>query len=285
MGTLTIQMLRKHIVGAAAAGMWLATTGIAGAAETNAATPVAATETNTAVNLATNLTANLTNRLATNTAASIATNGSTNLAAKPVVVATPKPAAPAPAAPVAPVGKTDYVAFKIINDRNIFNPNRTSRSAAPVVTTERPKVVKVESFALLGTMSYAKGSVAFFDGSNSSYKKAAKPADTIANYKIKEIAPNGVKLESGGKEVELRVGMQMRRQDEGEWQIGSKTESYATTSRSSSNDSPKSATSTSREDGASTPPPATTGTDSGAGGGASDLLKRLMEQRAKELAK
>ena len=126
----------------------------------------------------------------------------------------------------------------------------------------------VESFALLGTMSYAKGSVAFFDGSSSSFKKALKPADTIATYKIKEIAQNGVKLESGGKEVELRVGMQMRRQDEGEWQIGAKSDSYGSASPSATSGSSNSSRTRSSEGSAPNPPAPATGTDSGSNGGA-----------------
>lgn len=279
MGTLTKNLFLNPLVRVAATGLWLAASGpLARSAETNAAATAspAATNATPAAN--------------TNAASSAPTNAAPASAAAPPTAAVAAKSAPAPAAvaaasPAPGTSKTDYVAFKIINDRNIFNPNRTSRSAAPVVVAEKPKVVKVEAFALLGTMSYDKGSVAFFDGTSSSYKKAFKPAETIANYKIKEIAQSGVKLEADGKEVELRVGMQMRRQDEGEWQIGAKTESFSGGSRSSSGDSGRSSRSSTREGGEASSPAPASASDSGSSGGASDLLKRLMEQRAKELNK
>ena len=70
---------------------------------------------------------------------------------------------------------------------------------------------------LVGTMTYEKGTFAFFDGTSSDYKKALKLTDTIAGYKVTTIAPNGVKLASGTNEVELSVGAQLRREEDGPW--------------------------------------------------------------------
>ena len=75
------------------------------------------------------------------------------------------------------VARPDYQSFKIITDRNIFDPNRSSRSSR---RTEEAKPARVESFALVGTMSYENGTYAFFDGTGSSYRKAIKTGDTIA---------------------------------------------------------------------------------------------------------
>src|SRR5205085_7839701 len=97
-----------------------------------------------------------------------------------------------------PPGRLDFQAFKILTERNIFDPNRSSDSGP---RSEPRKAARVESFALVGTLSYEKGNFAFFDGSGSAYRKALKTGDTIAGYKIAEITAAGVKLEANGKQV------------------------------------------------------------------------------------
>jgi hypothetical protein len=220
--------------------------------------------------------------------------------AQPDKVATaPAPPAPAPAAPPPP---GSYEAFRLIAERNIFNPNRAPRSARPPPpTNETRRVPRVEAFALVGTMSYAKGSYAFFDSPSSQYRKSLKPGEAIAGYTLKDIAPSHVKLARERKaedkvqteELELKVGHQMRREDEGEWQIIVQAERFSSTpATATGNDTGRagggssgSSRSRSRSDsgtgGPQPPPPPATSADGG--GGASDLLRRLMEQRQKEL--
>ena len=120
--------------------------------------------------------------------------------------------------------RPDYQAFKILTERNIFDPNRSSDSGA---RSEPRKTARVESFALVGTLSYEKGNFAFFDGSGSAYRKALETGDTIAGYKIAAITADRVKLEAEGKQVDLSVGMQMKKQDEGQWQLAGRAESLA----------------------------------------------------------
>ena len=69
-----------------------------------------------------------------------------------------------------------------------------------------------------------KGPFAFFDSANSSYRKALPPDGSIAGYKVSEIGGHTVKLTLGTNAVELRVGMQMRREGEGEWGAGRRSE-------------------------------------------------------------
>ena len=154
----------------------------------------------------------------------------------------------------------EYQAFKLIADRNIFDPNRSSRSRGP---TE--KQVRVESFALIGTMSYDKGDFAFFDGSSLEFKKVFKTGDTIAGYRIAAITSDAVRLEVNGAQTELRVGMQMKREDEGEWQRSARTLAAA-----------------------SATPAQVSGEKSGGestGGEQSEVLKRLVQQREQEMNK
>ncbi len=160
--------------------------------------------------------------------------------------------------------RLDYSSFKIIADRNIFNSTRSGRSAR--TDGEPQKQTKVDAFSLVGTMTYEKGRFAFFDGTSSEYKKVLKSDGAIAGYKITDIAPAHVKLGLDGKEIELRVGMQMRRQDEGEWQQVAQTGSYAGSGRS---------TAASKVD-------SSTSAESGSGGEESDVLKRLLQKREAE---
>ena len=166
----------------------------------------------------------------------------------------------------------EFSSFRIISDRNIFDPNRSGRRAErPARETRRAP--RVDSFSLVGTMSYPKGAYAFFDGSSSDFRKSLTPGATIAGYTIREITPASVKLEANGSTLELKVGGQLRREEEGEWKLDSSGEraSYAAGASSSSGGSTSGG-----------------GSGSSGGGGASEsevneVLKRLMEQREKEL--
>ena len=123
--------------------------------------------------------------------------------------------APAPPA-VSPAQSFD--AFKNIPDRNIFNTRRyAGRTEAPPQTVRRDPVI--ESFSLLGTLDYPKGSVAFFEGSRESHRKAVKVDESIGDCKVTGIEPNLVRLEAAGKPVELKVGYMLRREDQGEWKM------------------------------------------------------------------
>lgn len=153
-------------------------------------------------------------------------------------------------------GLLDYSSFRIIAERNIFDPNRVPHSG---VASAQPKTV--DAFSLVGTMSYEKGIFAFFDGTRSDYKKVLKPNDTIAGYKVLSISSDAVKLQMNTNTVQVSVGTQMRRRDDGTWDRSASTETYAATT----------AATTSPADTASAPT-----------GAESDVLKKLMERRLKE---
>ncbi len=172
----------------------------------------------------------------------------------------------APAGTNGGLASLDYSAFKIIVDRNIFDPNRYPHRAGESRVRSAPKTV--DSLILVGTMSYEKGWFAFFDGSSSEYKKALKLTDTIAGYKVAEIEPNGVKLAAGTNRLELKVGMQMRREDEGAWLVAGQSGSYVAAP-----------TSTSTNAVAAT---ASAGSDAASSAAESDIIKRLMQKRQQE---
>ena len=117
-------------------------------------------------------------------------------------------------------------------------------------------------------MSYEKGEFAFFSGNSSSYEKAAKVADSIADYKVAEInsVSNIVKLVAGTNRLEMRVGMSLKRFDEGEWSLSSAPATYTPpTDSASSSDSSSSA-------------------QSGASASADDneVIKRMMQRREQQ---
>ena len=162
-----------------------------------------------------------------------------------------------------PQGGTNYQSFRIISERNIFNQNRSTRSARR--DSPRPRnSAAVQTLSLVGTMSYEKGEFAFFDGSKSEFRKPLKEGEKIAGYEVKEIQPSRVKIANETEEFDLKVGQQLRREDEGNWHL-------AIGSAAASPSSP--AISDSSSD---------TATSSGGNASEDEALKRLMEKRAKE---
>jgi hypothetical protein len=125
--------------------------------------------------------------------------------------------------------RLDYSSFRIVNDRNIFNANR-SGLGGPAEPREERRSARVEAFTLVGTMSYGKGPFAFFDGTSSDYRRVLPPGGTIAGHKVTDIAGGVVRLEAETNQFELKVGTQLRREDEGPWQVSEHAEAYASTS-------------------------------------------------------
>ncbi|HOY58962.1 MAG TPA: hypothetical protein PK640_12630 [Verrucomicrobiota bacterium] len=185
----------------------------------------------------------------------------------------------APAAEGADASSQDnYGGFRIISERNIFNANRSGRASHRPRETPRPS--RVDTLALLGTMSYEKGQFAFFDGSDSRYHATLKPGETIADLKVLDIGANHVKLDVQGNRLELKVGSQLRREDDGEWKVAPRDESpggWAARPATASSDSASARpTESSRTESGSTG-------SSGSSSDTSEALKRLLEKREKEM--
>ncbi len=108
-----------------------------------------------------------------------------------------------------------FTVFTTISDRNIFDPNRNPETPPPTV---EPSPV-LDAFALVGVIRYEKGPMAFFDGTSSQFKKAVRPGEQIDGFTVTTIADNNVRLNAGVKELELHFGMQVRRENQGEWRL------------------------------------------------------------------
>lgn len=173
-----------------------------------------------------------------------------------------KPPSPTPTStPVKATGTgpiyASFDTFRIIDERNIFDPNRVGQVARSA--NDQPRG---DTITLVGTMHYEKGLFAFFDGSNASFQKALHETETIAQYTVTHIANDGVELMRDGQRLSLKIGQQLQRPVGGDWSVM--------------------ALDTTRNEIASTSNSDVT-TPSIIPPDAPDTLKRLMEQRQKQL--
>ena len=178
------------------------------------------------------------------------------------------------AAPVptnSPPGTLSFDAFKVIPERNIFDPNHrpVTDAAAALRPVDPAQLARAEGFALVGTLISEKGAFAFFDGTDPKYHKVLPPSGTIGDYRIVAIEPKAVDLAAGSNRVEMPVGMQMKRLGQADWRL---TAGAVPLAGSPETGSPDHASGTNGVAGTdSAPDPATAAT-----------LKRLMQQREKE---
>jgi hypothetical protein len=171
-------------------------------------------------------------------------------------------------------GATDYAAFSgFVTERNIFDPNRVPHTVyTPRVrsrTTHTRTASAAPAFSLVGTMSYQKGYFAFFSGNDDGLKQVLPVSGKIAGYTVTQIVQGRATLETTNQaeKLELKVG-DVLRQENGKWALSDAGELPAVTGST--------ATETGGSpggDNAAAPSPAL---------GQNDVLKRLMELRAKE---
>lgn len=165
----------------------------------------------------------------------------------------------------APVDNRSFSAFKLVYERNIFNPNRRP-GVKDTPRKETPRPARTDRFSLVGTLIHEQGSFAFFDGNDSQYQTVLKQDQKIGGFTLAEITTDKVRLQSGTNAVELAIGMQMKKEEEGAWQAVAA--SLASSSSTAPSDTKSAATEESTGDA-----------------GADAILKRLMEKREKELNK
>jgi hypothetical protein len=173
--------------------------------------------------------------------------------------------------------RLDYSAFKLIADRNIFNPNRYPHNASYRPPRDRTPSKTAEIFSLVGVMSYEKGTFAIFDGTSSDYRQILQLNQSIAGYQVTAIEPDEVKLVSGTNQVELPVGTQMRRAEDGGWMVSTSTgpiSSPTTSYASSTTGDASTVTTTSSTD---------TAAPAGDSAAASAALQKMMQRREQEL--
>ncbi|MEY4917360.1 MAG: hypothetical protein RL616_1273 [Verrucomicrobiota bacterium] len=178
-----------------------------------------------------------------------------------------------------PPGDADYAKFSgFITDRNIFDPNRVphnSRSTPTRTRTRtRTKSAGTPGITLVGTMSYEKGLFAFFNATDSDLKKILPAGGELAGYTVKEVSATAVTLVGADKkEFIMKIGDQLH-QDGNVWKLSDEPVSSAPASE------PVAAAAESESSaGSSAEAPAAAPAANFSG---NDVLKRLMEKRAKE---
>jgi hypothetical protein len=123
-----------------------------------------------------------------------------------------------PAAAAAGAGSTaSFDTFRFIGDRNIFDPNRVGRHADD--SPPQP----VETISLVGTMQYTKGLFAFFDSPDSNYRKTLQEGSTIAQFTVKRITTDGIELTRDSQQISLTIGQQLRRLAGEDWAVSGAT--------------------------------------------------------------
>ncbi|MEI8291196.1 MAG: hypothetical protein WCH99_17145 [Verrucomicrobiota bacterium] len=175
-------------------------------------------------------------------------------------------------------GPTDYPAFsRFVTDRNIFDPNRQPHYTSTRTQTTRPRTrsASTPTFTLVGTMAYEKGFFAFFSGNDAELKKVLLVSEKIADYTVTEITAGRARIESadGKQKLELKVGDVMH-QEAGGWQFSGSAEIPP--------GAPASETGTAVAGTAGNSSAGSTPGAPVAAGAQSEILKRLMEKRAKE---
>ena len=125
-------------------------------------------------------------------------------------------AAPRNDSSIAPSAPFD--GFRIVVDRNIFNPNRTGRRER---TTEEVAPPRLDSIALVGTIDSDKGLRAIFDVSipRTKSSQAVHAGESVDKFKVTKITPKAIDVERDGKTVPMSVGQQFRRPPGGDWDL------------------------------------------------------------------
>lgn len=149
-----------------------------------------------------------------------------------------------------------FEAFESIVERNIFNPNRTSRARKSGDDAPPPRV---DTVTLVGTIDNELGRRAIFESPDAAYRKAMYEGEIIGGLTLTRISSRTVQFMQGERPVTLRVGDQLRRAEGGTWRVAPR-DIRAELAR------------TSEAAGLPPIPP-----------DASDVLRRLMEQRQKQL--
>ena len=173
-------------------------------------------------------------------------------------------------------GPNDYERFSsFITARNIFDPSRYAIiGSRPVRPNRRPTYAP--SFTLVGTMSYGKGMFAFFDGNQPELRKVLYQSNSngIAGYVVTEITSTSVKLQTADKKETATMKIGERMQQEGNRWLPAGQGAMAVSTGATEGTAPAADSSSPDAGSTSAPSPALQG---------NDVLKKLMQQREKEL--
>lgn len=106
--------------------------------------------------------------------------------------------------------KQGFETFRMVQSRNIFDPNRQPIRPASSIRRQPPAPVTRNDYAsLTGTMVTPEKSLAFFSGTRAEYNKVLPVKGAIAGATITRIEPTQVEVERDGKRIMLAVGQSL----------------------------------------------------------------------------
>lgn len=189
--------------------------------------------------------------------------------------------------------RSSFDSFRIVLDRNIFDPNRRARQPY-TRPTPRPRPAlppPTERISLRGALIHETATsqvvVAFFDGSRSEYNATVKPGDTIGGFRAAAVGTSRVILEKDGRRFDLPIGSGLRRQGDEPWEVVSASETSTSRAPISRTPDTTATSGTARVDSSSASGSGGSGgaatTQESSGDSPSEVLKRLMERRRQEL--
>lgn len=113
----------------------------------------------------------------------------------------------------APAKKVAFDAFRLIQTRNIFDPDRRALAShwgatgAPVATpAPEAKPSGADFVALTGIMVTEDNALAFFGGSRADYDKVLSVKGSIAGATVTKITPANIEVSRDGKTIKVAVG-------------------------------------------------------------------------------
>jgi hypothetical protein len=107
----------------------------------------------------------------------------------------------------APALAKGFDAYRIVTERNIFDPERQPMVAGappPRAVAQPPKAG--DYVALTGVMFDNGKALAFFSGSRADFDKVIELNGEIAGAKVTRIAPDGIEVTRAGKKIVVAVG-------------------------------------------------------------------------------
>jgi len=150
-----------------------------------------------------------------------------------------------------------FETFSLIGNLNIFDSSRVGWNPG----TSAPAV---DTISLVGTLESGAGWMAFFESPNRVYRKALREGGTIAQFTVRRIEPDRVELAHDAQVISLAVRQQLRRPAGGDWSVGGVPPGASASGAAATGAAPSTSASPIPSD-------------------ASEVLKRLMEQRQQQL--
>ena len=190
------------------------------------------------------------------------------------------------------VSYPSLASFKLIQERNIFDPDRRRPREMRRETPVAPP--REESFTLLGTMSYGERILAFFEGTQRDWSGAVELGNEVAGHTLKEVGFDNVLLELKGEILALQVGAGRSKRGDADWETQDRDSWKGSSGGSRSGRSSRpSSSSTFRparpEDSADAESASADGGSENAADesvidrSASDILKQMMERRRQQV--